>query len=348
MKNTIFFFLNLLLAAALVACRKDTGPAETAPTAYQLVIPTSLPPMPIPPDNPLTVEGVTLGRKLFYDPILSGDNSMACADCHLQKDAFTDIRQFSRGITGEEGARNAMPLFNLGWQKKFFWDGRAKSLEQQALRPIQDPIEMHESLANAVAELQAHPEYPDLFEQAFGAEIIDTLLIAKAIAQFERTMISGNSKFDQWKRNEASLTDAEQRGMSLFNNPEKGDCAHCHSFGSTFSDFEFRNTGLDSIPVDRGLAKVTGLPTDAGKFKTPSLRNIEYTAPYMHDGRFATLEESLEHYNTGFFYTANLDAGLAHLQKGRLTQQDVSDLVAFLKTLSDPDFLSNPAFAKPE
>lgn len=348
MKNTAFFFFSLLLAAILVACSKDAGPADTGPTAYQLAIPAGLPAMPIPPGNPLTVEGVALGRKLFYDPILSGDNSMACADCHLQKDAFTDVRQFSRGIDGEEGARNAMPLFNLGWQKKFFWDGRSNSLEQQALRPIQDPIEMHELLANAVAELQAHAEYPDLFERAFGTEIIDTLLIAKAIAQFERTLISGNSKFDKWKRNEVSMTDAEQRGMSLFNDPEKGDCAHCHVFGSTFSDFEFRNTGLDSIPVDRGLANVTSLPTDAGKFKTPSLRNIEYTAPYMHDGRFATLEASLEHYNTGFFYTANLDANLAHLQKGRLTQQDVGDLIAFLKTLSDPDFLNNPEFSKPQ
>ncbi len=335
----------LFLMAAFIACHKETS---SDPTPYTLVIPAGLPPMNIPADNPLTVEGVALGRKLFYDPLLSGDNTLSCAGCHRQQQAFAGPERFSKGIAGQTGRRNAMPLYNLGWQRKFFWDGRALSLEAQALMPIQDPVEMHQSLSGAVAELQAHPEYPVLFERAFGTDRIDSALIARAIAQFERTLVSGNARFDRWKSGAIQLTDAEMRGMALFNSPQKGDCTHCHVLGSTFSDFEFRNTGLDSIPSDAGLAEVTGLPTDAGKFKTPSLRNVEYTAPYMHDGRFNTLEEVIQHYNTGFFQHPNLDVNLAHAQKGRLTAQDIDDMIAFLKTLSDPEFLQEPAFGKPE
>lgn len=344
MKSTAFVSF-ILLTTAFAACRKD---ASSGPTPYTLQVPAGLPPLSIPADNPLTEEGIALGRKLFFDPLLSGDNSLSCAGCHRQQQAFSDSARYSTGITGNVGRRNAMPLFNLGWQRKFFWDGRALSLEAQALKPIADPVEMHQSLAGMVAKLQAHPEYPALFERAFGTDRIDSVLVARAIAQFERTMISGNARFDRWKSGEITLADAEMRGMALFNDPQKGDCTHCHVLGSTFSDFEFRNTGLDSITMDAGLAEVTGLSTDAGKFKTPSLRNVEYTAPYMHDGRFATLEEVIDHYNTGFFQHPNLDVNLAHAQKGRLSAQDIDDLIGFLKTLSDPGFLKDPAFGKPE
>lgn len=337
----------LLLLGSLAACHKTEDPVPTIGTPLTLTIPQGLPDMRIPADNPLTEEGVALGRRLFYEPLLSGDNSISCATCHQQASGFSDFRRFSRGIFGEFGNRNAPALINLGWQRKFFWDGRAVSLEDQALQPIQNPIEMHETLENAVAELNGHPEYPGMFKNAFGTGIVEAPLIAKALAQFERTMISANAKFDRWKRKEVSLSDAEQRGADLYNNPAKGDCAHCHAFGSTFSDFEFRNTGLDSIPVDKGLSAVTKLSTDDGKFKTPTLRNIEYTAPYMHDGRFSTLEECIEHYNTGFKKTSNLDPNMEHAPKGRLNAQEVADLVAFLKTLSDPEFLKNPAFQKP-
>lgn len=338
--------LLLFILGACCACHKKEDTKPVIGTPLTLSIPIGLPDMRMPEDNPLTVEGVALGRRLFYEPLLSGDNTMSCATCHQQASAFSDFRRFSRGIFGDFGNRNAPALFNLGWQRKFFWDGRAASLEDQALQPIQNPIEMHETLGNAVAELNGHPEYPGLFKNAFGTGVIDSQLLAKALAQFERTMISGNSKFDRWKQNLASPTPEEQRGIDLFNNPAKGDCAHCHVFGSTFSDFEFRNTGLDSLPKDKGLSAVTNLSTDVGKFKTPSLRNVEYTAPYMHDGRFSTLEECIEHYNTGFKKSPNLDPNI-HGPKGRLSPQDISDLVAFMKMLSDPEYLANPAFQKP-
>jgi cytochrome c peroxidase len=237
-----------------------------------------------------------------------------------------------------------MPLINLGWQTKFFWDGGANGLESQVIGPITNPIEMHETLANVVAKLNATAEYPELFKAAFGSAEASSQNIMRAIAQFERTLISGNSKYDQYMRGETFLSSQELNGLSLFTDMEKGDCSHCHSLGSTFSDFEFRNTGLDSIPVDEGRYLITLNQGDRGKFKTPSLRNVELTAPFMHDGRFQTLLECVQHYNTGFRYSANLDPNLSFALKGRMTQQEMEDLVAFMKTLTDEEFVNNPAF----
>jgi len=341
--------VTALCVATIAACRKDDNNAQSqGPTPYQLKIPAGLPDMQIPVDNPMTVEGVALGRKLFYDPILSGNNTIACASCHRQSYSFTDSTlAFSIGIDHLPGTRNAMPLVNLGYQKKFFWDGGAADLESQVIGPIMNPLEMHESLENAIAELNNSAEYPALFKKAFGTSVITTPLLMKAIAQFERTMLSGNSKYDKYKRGEATFTAQEISGMNLFVDMNKGDCNHCHVLGSTFSDFEFRNTGLDSIPVDKGRALITLNPADEGKFKTPSLRNIALTAPYMHDGRFQTLDQCLDHYNTNFHYSANLDPNLVTAQKGRLTAQDKADVIAFLHTLTDEEFVNNPNFKKP-
>jgi cytochrome c peroxidase len=326
-----------------VAC--DKGEDETpAATPYNLVIPEGLPPMNIPSTNPLTVEGVALGKRLFYDPILSGDNTQSCASCHLQEYGFTDPNQFSTGIDGIQGERNAMPLINLGWQTKFFWDGGANGMESQVIGPITNPIEMHETMANAVAKLNGHAEYPELFKRAFGSSEVTSQNIMRAIAQFERTLISGNSKYDQYMRGETLLSAQELNGKAIFEDLDKGDCVHCHSMGSTFSDFEFRNTGLDSISVDEGRFRITLNESDKGKFKTPSLRNVELTGPYMHDGRFQTLLECVQHYNTGFHYSANLDPNLYFAVKGRMTQQEMEDVVAFLKTLTDMAFVNNPEF----
>ncbi len=342
MKKLVIAFV-LITPFIFVACDKDEED-QPAATPYTLVIPQGLPPMNIPSTNPLTVEGVALGKRLFYDPILSGNNTQSCASCHLQEYGFTDPNQFSTGIDGIQGPRNAMPLINLGWQTKFFWDGGANGLESQVMGPITNPIEMHETMANAVAKLNAHPEYPELFKAAFGSSEVTSQNLMRAIAQFERTLISGNSKYDQYLRGEALLTPQELSGKALFEDMDKGDCVHCHSAGSTFSDFEFRNTGLDSIPVDEGRYLITFNPSDRGKFKTPSLRNIELTGPYMHDGRFQTLLECVEHYNTGFRYTENLDPNLFFAVKGRLSQQEMEDIVAFLKTLTDMEFVNNPDF----
>jgi len=335
-----FIFIAPLL---FVACDKGEDEVPAA-TPYTLVIPQGLPPMNIPSNNPLTVEGVALGKRLFYDPILSANNTQSCASCHIQETGFSETTQYSTGIDGIEGNRNAMPLINLGWQTKFFWDGGANGLESQVIGPITNPIEMHETMANVVAKLNAHAEYPDLFKAAFGSAEASSQNIMRAIAQFERTLISGNSKYDQYMRGETFLSSQELNGLSLFTDMEKGDCSHCHSLGSTFSDFEFRNTGLDSLPVDEGRYLITLNSNDRGKFKTPSLRNVELTAPFMHDGRFQTLLECVQHYNTGFRYSANLDPNLSFAVKGRMTQQEMEDLVAFMKTLTDMEFVNNPAF----
>lgn len=333
------FFLN--------ACKKDDTTA--APTPYNLVIPAGLPPMQIPAGNPLTVEGVLLGRKLFYDPILSGNNTQSCGSCHKQKFAFVDSSlKYSVGIDNLPGTRNAMPLFNLGWNTKgLFWDGGATNLESQVIAPILNPLEMHDLLPNVINKLRGHSEYPALFKAAFGTDSITVSLLMKAIAQFERTLISGNSKYDRYVRGTESLTPQELNGLNLYTDMSKGDCNHCHVLGSTFTDFEYRNTGLDSIAVDKGRALVTLNPTDDGKFKTPTLRNIALTAPYMHDGRFSNLNEVLNFYNTGFHYTQNLDLNLQTAVKGRLSTQDMLDIIAFLNTLTDTEFTTNSSFSKP-
>ncbi len=335
------------------ACKDDAAVQEPlVPTPYTLHTPPGMPPMNIPAYNPLTVEGVALGRKLFYDPILSADSTQACASCHRQSWAFTDSTlKFSMGVTGAHGTRNAMPLFNLGWQNNFFWDGGAANLESQVIGPITNPLEMNELLPNIVLKLNRHAEYPALFRAAF--ELPDTAkitipMLMRAVAQFERTIISADSRYDRWKRGEAAFSDAELRGLALYEDPEKGDCNHCHVTGSTFSDFVFRNNGLDSIGTDGGRYRITLLESDRGKFKTPSLRNISLTAPYMHDGRFQSLDEVLEFYNTGFHYSPTLDPNLEHAVKGRLSAQDKADIIAFLATLSDPVLLVNPDFQKPE
>jgi cytochrome c peroxidase len=339
-------FLAILLFA--IGCKDTTPEQAPAPTPFKYTLPEGFPPFFSPDDNPLTKEGIALGRKLFYDPILSGDNTQACADCHRQENAFTDPRAFSIGIDGIAGHRNSMSLINIAWQHRLFWDGRAHGLEEQALFPIKDPIEMHESLPNAVAELQAIPEYTEMFWLAFGTRKVDSTLIAKALAQFERTLNSVDSRYDRWKLGLDTLSKSELLGMQLFMDPELGGCAKCHSFGALFSDFLFRNNGKDSIVTDLGRFAVSGLPQDIGAVKTPSMRNVEFTAPYMLDGRFATLEEVLEFYNTGFKLGPHTDPFMFTLQKGRLSPKDQTDIIAFLKTLSDPQILTNPAFSKPQ
>jgi cytochrome c peroxidase len=346
-RNLIYKFVLVASLIVLVFACKKTESIQTNLTPYVLNIPPSFPSMIIPSNNPLTEEGVALGKMLFFDPILSGDNSMSCASCHKQQFAFVDSsNQFSTGIDGLKGNRNAMPLYNLAWSKGFFWDAGAADLETQVVGPIENPVEMHESLTNALNELNSHPIYPALFKKVFGGDKITTSMIMRAIAQYERILISGNSKFDQYQRGEIQLTASEQRGLDLYVDMNKGDCNHCHVIGGLFTDFELRNTGLDSIAIDPGRARITLNSLDSGKFKTPSLRNIEVTGPYMHDGRFETLEQCIEHYNSGFKYTQNLDPNLEYAKKGRLNQNEIADIVSFLKTLTDHDFLINPSFKK--
>lgn len=304
----------------------------------------------IPTNNPLTEEGVALGKKLFFDKILSADETKSCASCHNPKSAFTDNQQFSLGIDGELGFRNAMPLFNLAWNfdDRFNWDGSAFGLENQAFEPVSNPIELHANWKNVAKKMQNHPEYPNLFLRAFGTATIDSTLITKAIAQFERTFISGNSKFDQFLLGNETLTPEEENGFNVFMDEAKGDCFHCHGSNNNplWTDNQFHNNGLDSNFTDVGLGKITGDPADNGKFKSPSLRNLAFTAPYMHDGRFATLEEVINHYSEGLKPSATIDPLMKKIDKGgvHLSTKDKTDLKAFLLSLTDLEFVNNTAF----
>jgi cytochrome c peroxidase len=351
MKSKIFFLSLILLVFA--SCSKDTEEVYI-PVPAPLEIPSlfkSLLIAPvIPSDNLQTVEGIALGKQLFFETKLSADNTQSCASCHDPKLAFTDDARFSEGIDGLVGNRNSMPIFNVAWNfdEQFFWDGRASSLQKQAFDPVRNPVEMHNTWSNLAATLQQDTRYPELFYKAFGTRKIDSVLVTKAIAQFERTLISGNSKFDKHLRNEIPLTTQELNGFAVFMDETKGDCFHCHGSDKNplWTDNQFHNNGLDAVITDEGLAKVTGSPNDKGKFKSPSLRNLAFTAPYMHDGRFSTLEQVINHYSEGLQNSSTIDPLMKKVSTGGvgLTPQEKSDLKAFLLSLSDSDFINNPAF----
>ena len=350
MKKILFF--AALFFVVWLSCKKDVRiqsqtQTQSGLTPYLFNIPAGLPPINIPVNNPETVEGIALGKKLFYDNILSGNGTMSCASCHHQTNAFADTGRYSFGIDGIHGTRNAPPLFNLAFAQHFFWDGGAASLEDQVIDPIKNPIELHENLAFLIGKLNANAVYQASFKKVFGSLPITTAMVMKAIAQFERTILSGNSKYDNYTRGAATLTVSEQRGLNLFLT-EKADCFHCHVLGSTFTDFSYRNNGLDSIPNDSGRYRITLNAADVGKFKVPTLRNIALTAPYMHDGRFRTLEEVLSFYNNGFHKPAIVDKLILKRKYNQLSAQDIADLTNFLKTLTDESVSTNPDYAKPK
>jgi cytochrome c peroxidase len=354
MKKSLYVLLFFSATALIISCSKDLK-VTTKPklTPYSLVIPGDLKKSNfiVPADNPLTVEGVTLGRHLFYDPILSDDGTQSCSSCHHQENAFSDPKQFSVGIDGSTGNRNAMSLVNLGFQREFFWDGRTKTLEEQALMPIEDVREMKSTVAKAITKLKASAKYQDLFAKAYPNEGITPNTLAKAIASFERIIVSGESKYDKYVQGKATFTDEEELGFLFFSDTEPstgGDCLHCHVIGSTFSDFFVRNNGLDVNFTDSGKYYATGNLNDIGKFKTPSLRNIALTAPYMHDGRFATLAQVMSHYNTGFkLNSPNLDPTMSEQVPGRLSTSKRNAIIAFLHTLTDSTLITNPDLSKP-
>ena len=340
----------------------DPGAPVAAPKAYVLEVPAYFPALPAAPaDNPLTVEGVALGRRLFYDNALSVDNSISCASCHRQALAFTDGRAHAQGVGGGRTLRSAMPLANLLWEPRLTWDGAATTLENQARTPLENPVEMHQPLPAGVARLQASSTYPALFRQAFGSSTITAANLLKALAQFERTLVSGNSRYDQFRRgNRAALSAYEQQGLLLFNTHPNGtlrggNCGDCHS-GDLQTNHTFSNNGLDAAPADQGLGLQTGLNTDNGKFRVPSLRNIALTAPYMHDGRFATLEAVVSHYNEHVALNSpNIDPLLLNTTNDPaqrsltldLTADEKAKIVAFMRTLTDTTFTHDPRFARP-
>lgn len=361
--------LTLCLAATLVlaACsRDDSGvkppPAQTsdcpAATPLTITVPAGFPEMPEPADNPLTVEGVKLGRLLFYDPILSGDSTQACASCHIQDRAFSDSRPFSKGIRGLPGSRHAPPIVNPAWTGDTFWDGRAHGLEDQATKPVPNEIEMDLPWPAAIERIKNHPDYPDLFCAAFGDKRITMNRVVKAIAQFERTFVSFNSKYDHVQRGEDTFTPEEAAGERIFNS-EIGDCFHCHQAPLFATPGKFANTGLDSVVVDRGRFDVTGNPADMGQFKAPTLRNCTERFVFMHDSRFSDLRQVVDHYNLGFFDSdlvdplirariPNPDPNIPPSKKRRpMRGGEIDTLIIFLGTLTDPEFLTNPALSNP-
>lgn len=357
----IKFFLLLLCSGALLikSCKKDPELVVSGPEPFVLEHKAHYPQFVLPPENPLTKEGVMLGRMLFYDPILSLDNTISCASCHRQDLAFTDGLKVSKGIRGQVLSRNSMPLYNLMWQKKFFWDGRVNTLNEQVLIPIQTHNEMDLNLYDAVLKLKADTKYSSLFSKAFPGESISPVTLSRALQQFLITMISFDSPIDRLRGRTDTLnviSASAKRGLQLFMQPvENGgaDCFHCHSnipfFGNNSFAGSMANNGLDNAFSDKGFGSITGNETDNGKFKIPSLRNVELTAPYMHDGRFDNLEEVLDFYSEGIqLASPNLDINiLSHGKQLNLTVQQKEDIIAFLKALTDTTFINDPAFSSP-
>jgi cytochrome c peroxidase len=293
--------------------------------------------------NPVTEEGFQLGRQLFYDPILSRDNTISCASCHLQATGFAHVdHDLSHGIEGKVGTRNALALINLAWSKDFMWDGGVNHLEVQPINPITNPVEMDETLANVVHKLQQSEKYLHLFQEAFGTTAITGQLTLKALSQFMVMLKSSNSKYDKVMRKEEQFTERELKGYTLF----KTNCAACH-IEPLFTSDKFENNGLtiDTTLNDLGRMKITNRDEDYLRFKVPTLRNIQFTFPYMHDGRFKTLTEVVKHYNT-LQKSKLLPKELA--EPMNLSDNDRTDLVLFLKTLTDTEFLFNPRFSFPK
>jgi cytochrome c peroxidase len=381
-KNILWLsFILLAVFSVMVACNpEDPQPLPQgdlmdiaySPQSYTIVKPAYFPEIPIPADNPMTLDGIQLGRRLFYDPILSADSTMSCATCHLPAGSFTDNKAVSTGIDHISGNRSAMAVLNLAYilpEDGLFWDGRAKTMEDQALGPVENPIEMHNTWTNVVEKFKKHPSYPALFRKAFGINDrseITKELAAKAIAQFERIFVSsGKSKYDLFKAGNIDAFDDEELDGKLmffdegkdYNLPD-AQCFHCHG-SETLTGGKFFNNGLDSVGSldefkDLGRFNVTGNPFDKGKFRAPTLRNIALTSPYMHDGRFQTLEQVLDHYSNNGFGVVNEGAFLNNIGFPNgdgtytgLTAYQKKALVKFLETLTDTDFISNPDIQNP-
>lgn len=335
----VISFCYLLLGQS---CHDDDN-GKTPDLTYTFVKPENFPePTYSFKNNEVTQKGFELGRKIFFDPTLSKDNSVSCANCHNQAVAFSDPQhRLSVGVDGLTGTRNAPPLMNMAFLSEFFWDGGVTHLDFVPLNAIEAEFEMGEEIGNVIKKLNEHPEYPSLFEEAFEVDTITTPRLLHALAQYTTMMVSANSRYDRHTRNEGeTFTDDELEGLQLF----KAKCTNCHA-GELFTDQSYRNNGLDATFKDRGRAIITELPEDEGRFRVPTLRNIALTAPYMHDGRFFDLEEVLDHYSNGVVESTTLDESLRGEQLGiPLTEKEKEQIITFLNTLTDTDFTGDPKF----
>jgi cytochrome c peroxidase len=333
--------LTLVASALLLFSQTQTG-STLLPigTRVQIKAPLGLPPVPIPPDNPPTVETIALGRRLYYDPILSVDNTVSCASCHSPEYGFADPKPVSEGVAKKTGTRNSPTVINSAYSRLQFWDGRAPSLEKQAEGPVENPVEMANTLALVERRLNADPSYRDAFAKAWGEKPITYEMVEKSIASFERTVLAANSPFDRWKygHDDNAVDPSVKRGFAVFTSKQKGNCAACHRIGQNyalFTDNQFHNVGVGVDMgqfTDVGLFAVTHNETDKGKFKTPSLRNIAQTAPYMSDGSLKTLKEAIDFYIGAGNSNPNLDKEIHVLDF--LSGQERADLAAFLNSLT--------------
>lgn len=367
--------LALIAGLVLVSCNSDDDQPDCGKTASNLceVVPgvgtpaelqyhDFFPDPDLPVFNPLTEEGIELGRHLFWEKALSRNNTVSCGSCHFPEGGFADNLPVSVGLYGESGHRSSMPLINMAWNTSFFWDGRSATLEEQIIQPVINPIEMDFTWAEAVERIETDSTYQNMFSAAFGTPCVDSLRMSFAMAQFIRTMVSDGSKFDKARyTGGAQLTSSEIRGLELFlaegGDPEVfpggqngGDCFHCHGGALVlFTDNLFHNNGLDAVITDDfGREDFSGLSFDRGLFRTPTLRNVGLTAPYMHDGRFETLREVVEHYNSGGHDSPTLDPLIKFPGEGLgLSPQDIDDLVNFLQSLTDTEFVENEKFSDP-
>jgi len=300
------------------------------PTPYTEEIPYYFPTMPVSLENPSTVEGVELGRRLYYDKILHNSQAMSCSECHHQSNSFTTA------------GSNSLAHINIGWNSSFLWNGKVEGdLEDIMLFEVED------FFSTNIDNLNNHNEYPLLFEKVFGVSEITSKEVAYALAQFFRTLNSYNSKYDKIQLGLESFTPEEWDGFDIFYS-ERGDCFHCHG-GALFSNNLFHNNGLDAVPAN-GRYTITNNSADIGKFKTPTLRNIEFTAPYMHDGRYQTLEEVVDFYSHGLVWSPTIDPLMknVNISSGvNLSASEKANLILFLKTLSDTSYLTNPAISDP-
>lgn len=354
MKVNILYISLFLLS--VIACQKDPIPNNLYnDTPYVIEDTYRYPDIEVPSNNPLTKAKVDLGRKLFYEKRLSQTKTMSCGSCHNQANAFTDNGEiFSVNDIGNNTARNSSSIVNLVWTNKgFFWDGRQPTLEDA----VEDAInaEQHVPWQFTLDEIKADTMYKNAFARAFKNEEISRQNINMAIASFMRIIISKDSKFDKFTRGEVSLTSLELEGLNNLFLTEDGDCFHCHGVYPFMTDNDFHDNGLQANVnnvneyVDKGLGEQNGVSTDLGKMKAPPLRNLSYTAPYMHDGRFATLDEVIDFYSEGLHRTPNIDPLMKKIDQGglQLDAQQKAALKAFLLTLDDPTFIANEAYSNP-
>lgn len=338
MKYSYYLLIALSFVVLLSSCKKDDDPTPNGttppqppyvPTPYNIVIPNGFPNLYIAPDNPLTVEGILVGRMLYYDSLLDLNNSRACGSCHFQGESFS--------LT----TANSLAHINLGWNNAYLWNGKIEGTLEDIML-----FEVEEFFKTDFSKFNSHPDYPELFKKAFDVDEITSREASFALAQFERIMISSNSKWDRYLRGEVQLSSAEAQGFEIFFT-EKGDCFHCHGT-ILFTDNLFHNNGLDSIP-QIGREEITGDPNDIGKFKSPTLRNIMLTPPYMNDGRYATIEDVIDFYSEGVQWSPTVDPLMKKVHQGgvHLLQEEKNNLIAFLKMLTDTSYINNPALSNP-